>query len=58
LNRTARYARTTPGLWLDQQDIYGNVGQVPRFRTAFAAALDRLYRDGVPATLAAFTNAS
>lgn len=56
LNRTALAARATPMLWLEQQDIYGSVGQEARFRTAFADALDALYRDGVPATLAAFAN--
>ncbi len=54
LNATALLARATPSLWLDQHDIYGAVGQEPRFQAAFAAALDALYRDGVPATLKAF----
>ncbi|KRB80684.1 mannitol dehydrogenase [Sphingomonas sp. Root710] len=58
LNRVARAARSEPGVWLDQRDIYGSVGENPVFREAFARALRRIYGAGVAATLASFAAAS
>lgn len=54
LNRLALNAREDAMVWLDQVSIYGSVGQAPRFREAFSAALCRLWSQGLSATLTAY----
>lgn len=48
---TARAARADPAAWLAMADVYGAVGTAPPFRSAFAAALAALWREGTAATL-------
>ncbi|MFO1121912.1 MAG: mannitol dehydrogenase family protein [Hyphomicrobiales bacterium] len=54
LQELAKSARDAPDAWLAMEDIYGDVGQAPAFRTAFARALTSLWREGVSATLEAY----
>lgn len=54
LNLTAMAARTDPGRWLDQREIYGSVGDASRFRDAFSSMLLRLWEQGVVATITDF----
>lgn len=51
LQAAARRARSDPMAFLALGDIFGDVAASDAFRTAFAAALDALWRDGVAATL-------
>ncbi|HEV7252149.1 MAG TPA: mannitol dehydrogenase family protein [Mesorhizobium sp.] len=51
LQATAREARESPAAWLGMDDIYGEVGRAPAFRSAFADALTALWRDGTARTL-------
>ncbi len=54
LAATAREAGHDPRAWLAMRDIYGEVGDHPAFRSAFATALAALARDGAARTLAAY----
>jgi mannitol 2-dehydrogenase len=54
LQDLARQARTAPKAWLGMEDIYGDVGQSPEFRMAFATSLDFLWQKGTRRTLEAF----
>ena len=54
LQAAARASRDTPEAWLGMRDLVGDVGTEPRYRTAFSAALARLWRDGTRAALAAY----
>ena len=54
LQDLARQARTAPEVWLGMEDIYGDVGQSPEFRMAFATSLDFLWQKGTRRTLEAF----
>lgn len=51
LTGLAQAARETPDLWLAQREIYGDIGQDPRFRETFARYLRRLWADGTARTL-------
>lgn len=51
LHKTALAAEEVPGLWLDQHDIYGDVGQNATFRELFTTALRALQNGGVAQTL-------
>ncbi len=53
LNEVAGRARSNPGAWLDQREVYGDLGESERFRDAFSAALAKLFEHGVKGTLAA-----
>lgn len=53
LNEVAHRARGNPRAWLDQREIYGDLGEDERFRNAFWTALERLFDGGVKETLAA-----
>ena len=57
LQAHAREAASRPAAWLEQRDIYGDLGANGRFAAAFAAALDALARDGTAATLRAYIDA-
>lgn len=47
----AHAARNNPAAWLGMETIYGETGRAPAFRSAFATALDAIWRDGVEETL-------
>lgn len=51
LTEQARLARNAPEAWLAMQDIYGDLGQDERFRSAFTEALQRLWQSGTRASL-------
>jgi mannitol 2-dehydrogenase len=51
MNNTARAARSKPEAWLAMRDIYGDTGEHPIFRAAFAAALDKLWTKGTARTI-------
>ncbi|MBB4018278.1 mannitol 2-dehydrogenase [Chelatococcus caeni] len=46
LTAAAAAARNDPLAWLAMEDIFGDVGRSDAFRSAFAAALTALWRDG------------
>lgn len=52
LTARAIAARTDPAAWLAMRDLFGDLGDHPRYVTAFTAALTRIWRDGTRATLA------
>ncbi len=54
LTQVAQAARQDPSAWLAMSDIYGATGRDPVFAAAFADWLERLWRDGTSATLAAY----
>ncbi|MEO1469349.1 MAG: mannitol dehydrogenase family protein [Pseudomonadota bacterium] len=54
LQARARTARETPDAWLAMREVYGDTGEHPRFRTAFAEALGRVWDEGTAAALAAY----
>ena len=54
LNETAQRAKDDPQVWLAMSDIYGDLGNDPRFSAGFARALNRLWANGVRATLEAY----
>lgn len=54
LQQTAREARDRSDAWLEMSDIYGEVGQSPVFREAFAKALASIWSNGTEATLNAY----
>ncbi|MEL6752170.1 MAG: mannitol dehydrogenase family protein, partial [Pseudomonadota bacterium] len=54
LQTTARAAQDDPSRWLAMSDVYGEVGQDPRFLAAFTKALDAVTNDGVEASLKAY----
>ena len=54
LTERAAAARDNPQHWLDMADIYGEAGQSPVFRSAFADALTRIYAEGTAAVLAKY----
>ncbi len=54
LTGLAREARDRPDAWLEMRDIYGDLGQKPEFRDAFAAALESLWSKGCESTLKAY----
>jgi mannitol 2-dehydrogenase len=51
LTARSRLAKADPGAWLAMGDIYGDLAEAPRFKTAFHEALGALWRDGVRQTL-------
>jgi mannitol 2-dehydrogenase len=57
LQAAARAARGDPMAWLAMDDIFGDVGRADAFRTAFAAALEALWRDGTEAVLRRYVEA-
>ncbi|MBJ2152563.1 mannitol dehydrogenase family protein [Paracoccus sp. IB05] len=54
LTALAQQARAQPDLWLAQKTIYGETGEDPRFRAAFAHHLTRLWAEGTRAVLGAY----
>ena len=54
LQPLARAARDNPDAWLGMKEVYGDLAQDGRFRTAFAAALESLWTNGTEATLRAY----
>ena len=51
LTARAHEARRDPRAWLSMRDIFGDLGDDPRYVTAFSRALGTLWRDGTRATL-------
>ncbi|WP_435259454.1 mannitol dehydrogenase family protein [Thioclava sp. FR2] len=47
LTELSKAARTNPQVWLDQRDVYGELGQNPKFRETFAKHLNRIWEVGV-----------
>jgi mannitol 2-dehydrogenase len=47
LTETARRAKEDPAVWLAMRDIYGALGEDPRFAEPFARRLRAIWRDGV-----------
>lgn len=58
LTQVAAKARTEPTVWLDQGEIYGEVGKSQIFRDAFSAALRALWTDGTRAVLTRYAGGS
>ena len=56
LNARAARAPNDPEAWLGLGDVYGDAGQSPRFRAAFARALGSLNTRGALATLQAYAD--
>lgn len=54
LNAAALAARDNPQIWLDQQSIYGELGQDSRFSPAFCDWLARIWENGSRQTLESF----
>jgi mannitol 2-dehydrogenase len=50
----AHEARQDPRAWLAMRNILGDLGDDPRYVSAFSHALDALWRDGTRATLAGY----
>ncbi len=46
LQELARAAKISPEVWLGMEDIYGDVGRSPVFRSAFTAALEHVWNAG------------
>lgn len=51
LTNLSKAARATPQVWLGQRDVYGDVGQDPRFAAAFARYLMQLWSVGTVKTI-------
>lgn len=56
LTPAALAARDDPAAFLSLRDIFGDLAEVPSFRSRFAAALGSLWRDGTRATLERYLN--
>jgi len=54
LTQLAQKARTEPLAWLTMDDVYGEVGQAPAFRGAFAKSLTDIWSKGTERALADF----
>ncbi|PID42320.1 MAG: mannitol dehydrogenase [Proteobacteria bacterium] len=54
LQQAARSAKQNPRSWLDMRNCYGELADKPRFADAFEKWLNRIYADGVAATLDAY----
>ncbi|MCI5112602.1 MAG: mannitol dehydrogenase family protein [Marivita sp.] len=55
LKASAEAARHDPQAWLAQTQIYGDLGQNPRFANAFAAWMSCIWADGTAAALERYT---
>lgn len=51
LQATARKAKDDPAAWLGLETVYGDLAQNPAFVSAFAAALNEVWRDGARAAI-------
>ncbi len=54
LKKSAVAARHSPNVFLDMEDIFGDLGKNELFRAKFGAALTSLYEKGTAATLASY----
>jgi mannitol 2-dehydrogenase len=54
LTMQARQARSAPEIWLAMRDIYGDLGDDPRFREAFCRALQRIWQSGTRPSLESY----
>ena len=55
LNAAAKTARERPEAWLEQTQLYGDLGNCPRFADAFARWLRMIWADGTKAAISAYT---
>ena len=55
-NATTAVLEDKPTAWLDMTDIYGSVGNNPRFVQSFAAALRTIRDEGVESAMRAYVN--
>ncbi|MBW4710120.1 mannitol dehydrogenase family protein [Roseobacter sp. YSTF-M11] len=56
LHATAVAAQSTPQVWLEQSEIYGDVGKHPGFASLFAVCLNSLQTNGAEDTLRQYLN--
>jgi mannitol 2-dehydrogenase len=54
LTTLAQAARQDPALWLGMTEVYGDLGQNPRLREAFARHLNSLWQSGAAQTVQAY----
>ena len=57
LTAAAQAAKTDPQAWLNQRDLYGDLGEDPRFAETFARQLRLIWSDGTEAALRAYLSA-
>ncbi len=57
LTALAQQAKADPLAWLTMEDVYGDVGQAPAFRAAFARSLADIWSKGTERALADFVTA-
>ena len=55
LQATATAARDRPAAWLEQNALYGDLAEAPRFADAFDSWLSLIWQDGTDAAIAAYT---
>ncbi len=55
INATAKAAKDRPMAWLEQQNIYGDLGDNQRFSEAFTRWLTLIWSQGTEAALTAYT---
>lgn len=51
LQSVARAAQSNPGVWLDQSELYGDIGSNAAFRQVFSACLTRVQQVGAEAAI-------
>lgn len=56
LHQTALAAKKNPQIWLDMADIYGETGQHPLMKEAFAKAMRLIETKGIEATLGDYSS--
>jgi mannitol 2-dehydrogenase len=57
LTALAQQTKADPLVWLSMEDVYGDVGQAPLFRQAFARSLSTIWGKGTARALADFVGA-
>ena len=58
LTSRAQEARRDPRAWLAMRDVFDDLGDDPRYATAFSRALDALWRDGTRVTIARYLDST
>ena len=54
LTLCAKHAKSSPANWLDNQSIYGDLGNHPEFSQAFIDWLSQLYKQGIQSTIRSY----
>ena len=57
LHPVAEAARSTPDLWLEQRQYYGDLADAQRFASAFSRWLEMIHSDGIEAAMDAYITA-